>query len=235
MTFRDYSQTPLRGEFVKREPGLRRRAVYRHGAKRALDIFLVLLMLPVAVPLILIMACLVAFDGGLPVYRQKRIGRGGRVFHMVKIRTMVPEADTLLEYHLRKNPDARREWDETQKLKRDPRITRIGCFLRKSSLDELPQLWNVFRGDMSLVGPRPMMVEQRALYSGTAYFELRPGITGPWQISDRNETRFADRAGFDDEYLTSLSLWRDLSILLKPVKVVLRGTGYCAVGDSHIP
>ena len=226
MTFRDYSQTPLRGEFVKREPGLQRRAVYRHGAKRALDIFLVLLMLPVAVPLILIMSCLVAFDGGLPIYSQKRIGRGGRVFHMKKIRTMVPGADALLEYHLRKNPEARREWDETQKLKRDPRITGIGCFLRKSSLDELPQLWNVLMGEMSLVGPRPMMVDQEALYPGTAYFDLRPGITGLWQISDRNTSSFAGRADFDDRYLNSCSLSQDISILFRTIGVVLRGTGY---------
>src|SRR6056297_130143 len=226
MTFRDYSHEPLSREFPKRESDLRRRAIYRNGAKRAFDIFLVLLMLPVAVPLILIMACLVAFDGGLPIYRQKRIGRSGRVFNMVKIRTMVPRADTLLEYHLRKNPDARREWDETQKLKRDPRITRIGCFLRKSSLDELPQLWNVLMGDMSLVGPRPMMVDQKELYPGKAYFDLRPGITGLWQISERNETSFAERAGFDNRYLATLSFSQDLAILLRTAIVVLRGTGY---------
>lgn len=226
MTFRDFPQTSQRVFAAKPNDFGSRRDYYRNGAKRGLDILLIMLSLPVSLPLVLGMMALVALDGGAPLYRQKRLGRGGRVFHLVKIRTMVRGADALLEYHLRKYPDARREWDETQKLKRDPRITRIGRFLRKSSLDELPQLWNVFRGDMSLVGPRPMMVEQRALYSGTAYFELRPGITGPWQISDRNETRFADRAGFDDEYLTSLSLKRDLSILLKTVKVVLRGTGY---------
>jgi lipopolysaccharide/colanic/teichoic acid biosynthesis glycosyltransferase len=139
---------------------------------------------------------------------------------------MVPGADALLEYHLRKNPEARREWDETQKLKNDPRITRIGAFLRKSSLDELPQLWNVLRGEMSLVGPRPMMVDQRTLYPGTAYFDLRPGITGLWQISERNETSFAERAVFDNRYLASLSLSLDVSILLRTVSVVLRGTGY---------
>jgi len=226
MTFRDFPQTPQRVFAAKPNNHGYRRNYYRNGAKRGLDILLIILSLPVSLPLVLGMMALVALDGGAPFYRQKRLGRGGRVFHLVKIRTMVRSADALLEYHLRKHPEARREWDETQKLKRDPRITRIGRFLRKSSLDELPQLWNVFRGDMSLVGPRPMMVEQRALYAGTAYFELRPGITGPWQISDRNEARFADRVGFDNEYLASLSLKRDLSILLKTVKVVLRGTGY---------
>ncbi|EAQ25595.1 MAG: sugar transferase [Roseovarius sp. BRH_c41] len=187
---------------------------------------MVLLTLPVSLPLILGMMCLVAFDRRSPLYFQKRLGRGGRIFYMVKIRTMVPGADALLEYHLRKNPEARREWDETQKLKRDPRITRMGCFLRKSSLDELPQLWNVLKGDMSLVGPRPMMVDQEALYPGKAYFELRPGITGTWQISDRNESSFAERAGFDTRYLASLSLSQDLLILLRTVTVVIRGTGY---------
>ena len=172
------------------------------------------------------MMCLVALDGRSPIYLQKRVGRGGRVFHMVKIRTMVPGADGLLEDHLSKDPAARREWDETQKLKSDPRITWIGSFLRKSSLDELPQLWNVWVGDMSLVGPRPMMVSQQALYPGQAYFELRPGITGPWQVSDRNASSFADRAGYDNRYLSSISLSQDLSILMRTVSVVLRGTGY---------
>jgi len=226
MTFRDYSETTIRGNAATPQPGQRRRAIYRNGAKRGLDIVLVLLTLPISLPLILGMAILVALDGNSPFYRQRRLGRGGRVFHMLKIRTMVPGADALLEQHLRKTPEARREWDETQKLKCDPRITRTGCFLRKSSLDELPQLWNVLKGDMSLVGPRPMMVEQEALYPGKAYFELRPGITGPWQISKRNETSFAERAGFDTRYLASLSLSQDVSILLRTVNVVLRGTGY---------
>jgi lipopolysaccharide/colanic/teichoic acid biosynthesis glycosyltransferase len=226
MAFRDYSEPSLRGGVAGPERGHRRRVIYRDGAKRCLDFVLVVLSLPISLPLILVMMCLVALDGGNPLYRQKRLGRGGRVFHLVKIRTMVPGADALLEYHLRKNPEARREWDETQKLKNDPRITRIGAFLRKSSLDELPQLWNVLRGEMSLVGPRPMMVDQRTLYPGTAYFDLRPGITGLWQISERNETSFAERAVFDNRYLASLSLSLDVSILLRTVSVVLRGTGY---------
>lgn len=226
MTFRDVSETQICSDSAKFGQGTRRRAYYRNGAKRCLDITLVLLMLPVALPLILVMMCLTAVDGSNPFYRQKRLGQGGRVFQMLKIRTMVPGADALLEYHLRKNSEARREWDESQKLKRDPRITRVGRFLRKSSLDELPQLWNVLKGDMSLVGPRPMMVDQETLYPGKAYFELRPGITGLWQISDRNESSFADRAGFDNQYLASLSLSHDISILLRTFSVVLRGTGY---------
>lgn len=226
MTFRDFSETSLRNTSAKPEQGMSRSVLYRNGAKRLLDIFFVLLTLPISLPLILGMICLVALDGGHPIYRQQRLGRNGRIFQMFKIRTMVPGADALLEYHLRKNPDARLEWDETQKLKRDPRITWIGRFLRKTSLDELPQLYNVLKGDMSLVGPRPMMVDQKALYPGKAYFALRPGITGLWQISERNKSSFAERAGFDNQYMASLSFSGDISILLRTVSVVMRGTGY---------
>ena len=226
MTFRDYFETPIQTKAAKSARRPRRQTIYRHGAKRFLDIALVLLSLPISLPLIFGMMGVVALDGHNPIYRQKRLGRGGRVFGLVKIRTMVPGADALLESHLRTHPEARREWDETQKLKCDPRITRIGCVLRKTSLDELPQLWNVLKGDMSLVGPRPMMVDQEALYPGKAYFDLRPGITGPWQISERNETSFAERAGFDNRYLDSLSFSGDVAILLRTVNVVLRGTGY---------
>lgn len=226
MTFRDFSATPVRASVTDSKSYPKHHSLYRNGVKRCFDVALVLLTLPISLPLLLGMMLLVSLDGASPVYFQRRLGRGGRLFNLVKIRTMVSGADALLEYHLRKNPAARTEWNETQKLKRDPRITPIGRFLRKSSLDELPQLWNVFKGEMSLVGPRPMMVEQREIYPGTAYFELRPGITGPWQISERNESSFAERAGFDSEYLASLSLPRDIAILLRTVKVVLRGTGY---------
>jgi lipopolysaccharide/colanic/teichoic acid biosynthesis glycosyltransferase len=226
MTFRDYSKSEFGDEPASPDRVIRWQSVYNHVIKRFLDIALIVMTLPVSLPIILGMMLIVALDGRNPLYLQKRLGRGGRVFNMVKIRTMVPQADVLLEEYLCSNPAARREWNETQKLKNDPRITRIGCFLRKSSLDELPQLWNVLVGDMSLVGPRPMMVCQETLYPGKAYFELRPGITGSWQVSDRNESSFADRAGFDSRYLASVSLVQDLSILVRTVSVVLRGTGY---------
>ena len=199
---------------------------YRRYVKRGLDIAFVLLLAPIALPMIVALAALVALDGASPFYRQARVGRGGGVFSLVKIRTMVPQAEEKLEAYLAADPAARREWDSTQKLKRDPRITWIGQILRKSSLDELPQLWNVLRGDMSLIGPRPMMVDQRPLYPGTAYYALRPGITGPWQVSDRNESSFADRAKFDTDYHNDLSLATDLSILVRTVGVVIRCTGY---------
>jgi len=180
---------------------------------------------PVVLPLVAILALLVALDGANPFYRQQRVGRNGKVFSILKIRTMVPDAEHTLEAHLASNADARREWDHKQKLSDDPRITRLGAILRKASLDELPQLWNVLRGDMSLIGPRPMMVEQRALYPGVAYYHMRPGITGLWQVSERNESSFAERATFDTAYYNDLSLKTDLSILARTVGVVLRGTG----------
>ena len=201
--------------------------LYRRGGKRALDIVLILLSLPVVLPVIALAALAVFLsDGGAPFFRQARIGRGGRLFTCWKLRTMVPGAQALLEAHLAANPAARREWDETQKLKHDPRITLVGAVLRKTSLDELPQLWNVLKGEMSLVGPRPIMIDQIALYPGTAYYGLRPGITGPWQVSDRNQCSFAARAEFDEEYDRSLSLGRDAGLILATVGVVLRGTGY---------
>ena len=226
MTFRDLSDTRVHSVAAKPERNSHLHAPYHSGLKRGLDIFIVLMTLPITLPVILVTMCLASLDGGNPIYRQKRVGRDGRVFSMLKIRTMVPGADALLEYHLRNNPEARREWDETQKLKCDPRITRIGRFLRKSSLDELPQLWNVLIGDMSLVGPRPMMVGQEALYPGKCYYDVRPGITGLWQISERNESSFADRAMFDTQYVASVSFSQDISILMRTVNVVLRGTGY---------
>lgn len=200
--------------------------LYRHGIKRAIDVALIILALPFVVPLLAAMALAVMMDGHSPFYRQERVGRGGRIFSLLKIRTMVPNAKEKLEEYLDADPAARSEWEETQKLKCDPRITRVGAVLRKTSLDELPQLWNVLKGDMSIVGPRPMMPEQRALYPGHAYYELRPGITGPWQVSDRNEGSFAGRAKFDLGYYNDLSFVTDCSILLRTVAVVVKGTGY---------
>ena len=203
-----------------------RSGLYRNYVKRLFDVAAVLSASLVVGPLILLLALLVASDGSNPFYWNERVGRRGRNFRMLKLRTMVPDADKMLEDYLSRNAEARLEWNSTQKLKTDPRITRIGRFLRKTSLDELPQLWNVFIGDMSLVGPRPMMPSQRTLYSGLAYYALRPGITGPWQVSDRNEVEFSKRADFDREYEATISLMNDLRLLVATVRVVIRGTGY---------
>ena len=210
---------------TSREPAQGTR-LYRDVAKRVIDISIVLMA---AIPVLFtltVLAAAIVMDGVNPFYRQKRIGKNGRVFSMWKLRSMVRNADELLEHYLSQNPEARREWDVSQKLKFDPRITPIGRIIRKTSLDELPQLWNVLRGDMSLVGPRPMMVEQRKLYPGTDYYRLRPGITGLWQISDRNETSFAERSVYDTAYYRALSLRTDLVVMIRTVGVVLRGTGY---------
>lgn len=202
------------------------RGLYRTVLKRIFDVTVVVVFAPIVLPLVALLALLVARDGGRPFYSQLRVGRGGRTYRIWKLRTMVADADARLEAHLASDPAARAEWDSTQKLKHDPRITRFGRLLRKSSLDELPQLWNVLRGDMSLVGPRPMMPCQQDLYPGHAYYRLRPGITGPWQVSERNASSFADRAWFDAGYDRDLSLVTDLRLLAATVRVVLRATGY---------
>jgi lipopolysaccharide/colanic/teichoic acid biosynthesis glycosyltransferase len=201
-------------------PGL-----YARRLKPALDAAFVLAMLPAVLPLILILALCVTLEGGRPFYSQKRVGRGGRIYTMWKLRSMVPDAEARLIAYLERNPEARVEWNHSQKLRHDPRITRVGRLLRKTSLDELPQLWNVLMGEMSLVGPRPMLPEQQRLYPGRAYYALRPGITGPWQVSARNDTGFADRARFDGLYLEAVSLGTDIRLLAATVAVVLRGTG----------
>ncbi|WP_424974803.1 sugar transferase [Dinoroseobacter sp. S124A] len=200
--------------------------LYRNAGKRALDMVLVLGSAIFVAPVILLLAALVALDGHNPFYWQSRVGLNGRSFRLWKLRTMVPKADEKLEAYLAANPDAREEWDTTQKLKSDPRITRVGRILRKSSLDELPQLINVLLGDMSLVGPRPMMEAQREMYPGKAYYRMRPGITGTWQISDRNDCSFRGRAQFDDLYEQKITLREDVRILKQTFSVVFRCTGY---------
>ena len=212
---------PAPSGIIPSRPGL-----YRNGIKRGLDILLVVLSLPVVLPVIALLALLVMRDGHAPFYTQARIGLGGRIFRFWKLRSMIFDADARLAEHLDADPAARVEWDHTQKLKADPRITRFGNFLRKSSLDELLQLWNVLKGDMSLVGPRPMMDGQQVLYPGTAYYALRPGITGSWQVSDRNESSFAARADFDSAYEETLSFAGDVHILAATFGAVVRGTGY---------
>ena len=202
------------------------KSFYKSYGKRTIDILLILLAVPFILPVIAVIVAMAASKEASPFYFQRRVGRGGAIFNLVKIRTMVPNAEAALKAHLASDPAARQEWDSTQKLKNDPRITKAGQFLRKSSLDELPQLWNVLKGDMSLIGPRPMMVDQQSLYPGTAYYALRPGISGAWQVSDRNDSSFADRATYDTDYNTNLSLKTDISILARTFGAVIRCTGY---------
>ncbi|SFH50026.1 Sugar transferase involved in LPS biosynthesis (colanic, teichoic acid) [Palleronia marisminoris] len=199
--------------------------LYRNAGKTLMDKGFALLFGLTALPIVLVACALVALDGHSPFYAQKRVGRNGRVFKMWKIRTMVADADRKLAEYLEANSEAREEWTRYQKLRNDPRITRTGRILRKTSVDELPQFWNVLVGDMSVVGPRPMMVGQEKLYPGRSYYALKPGITGSWQISDRNNSSFADRARFDDIYLRETSLPHDLKIMVGTVRAVAGGTG----------
>lgn len=199
--------------------------LYRSLVKRPLDVLLVLLTSPVVVPLVLVLALVVMLDGRNPFYAQRRVGRDGRIFRMWKLRSMVHDAEQRLQSCLADDPHARQEWEATQKLRNDPRVTTVGRLLRASSMDELPQLWNVVTGDMSLVGPRPMMPDQQAMYFGDGYYRLRPGITGFWQTAGRNRTTFAARAWYDDRYERRLTLAGDAAILLRTVSVVLGRTG----------
>jgi lipopolysaccharide/colanic/teichoic acid biosynthesis glycosyltransferase len=202
------------------------RGAYRSVFKRAFDVAAVVIAAPIIIPLIAALAFGVRRDGGGAFYSQLRVGMNGRHFRMWKLRSMVSDADDRMADYLAANPQARAEWEKTQKLKSDPRITAFGQFLRRSSLDELPQLWNVFCGEMSLVGPRPIMLNQQALYPGTAYFKLRPGITGYWQTDGRNGTTFEARAGYDETYEAELSFATDLKVLGRTVGVVMKCTGY---------
>lgn len=215
----DFSGRPLM-------PQTRPFGLYRNLFKQVLDVAAVILAAPVVVPVVVGLAIGVALDGGSPFYSQLRLGKGGKIFRMWKLRSMVRNADAQMAELLKRDPAARAEWNATQKLRNDPRITGFGQFLRRSSLDELPQLWNVLAGDMSLVGPRPMMVDQRSLYPGTAYYALRPGITGYWQIAGRNRTTFHARAEYDTVYEEGLALTTDLRILWRTISVVMNGTGY---------
>lgn len=201
--------------------------LYRHLVKRLIDICFVLVTLPFSITLIALCAVALWLEGGNPFYTQARLGKDGKRFRILKLRTMVRNADAVLEDYLARDPEMRREWDELQKLREDPRVTPVGAFMRKTSLDELPQLANVLFGDMSLVGPRPMMVDQLGMYGDpSAYFALKPGITGLWQVSARNSERFSYRNEIDSTYEADLTLKLDVAILFKTIGVVLRPTGH---------
>ena len=185
------------------------------------------MLLVLASPLLLAIAMLVRRDGGPALFGHRRIGVRGRQFRCLKFRSMVADSDRVLQDLLARDPAARAEWDETQKLRDDPRITPIGKFLRSTSLDELPQLLNVLRGEMSLVGPRPIVDAEVARYGNAIsfYHEARPGITGLWQVSGRSDTTYDYRVRLDVWYVRNWSLWHDVTILLKTVPTVLARKG----------
>jgi len=196
--------------------------------KRAMDVVLGMLGAIVALPLAAIIAAAIWLESGGPIlFRQTRVGRAGRLFQILKFRTMVVDGDEVLAQYLATDALARLEWRTARKLRRDPRITRVGRFLRRTSLDELPQLINVLRGEMSLAGPRPIVENEIARYGAAFpfYALVTPGLTGLWQVSGRNDTSYRTRIELDIAYVRNWSVWRDLAIFLKTIRVVLVGKG----------
>ncbi len=179
-------------------------------------------------PVFLLLSLAVFFEGGGPViFRHTRIGQGGLPFSCLKFRTMKPGSQKHLDQILKIDPVAREEWEDSRKLYRDPRVSRLGDFLRKSSLDELPQFWNILVGDMSVVGPRPITREETHYYadSFSIYTSVRPGLTGAWQIGGRSETTYKERVDLDVGYVRGWSFFTDLRIVLKTIDVVIFGKG----------
>ncbi|MEO9335935.1 sugar transferase [Mesorhizobium sp. SB112] len=196
--------------------------------KRIFDVLGAASGLVILSPLFILLALLVKFsDKGRVFYGHRRIGRNGEVFACLKFRTMVENGDEVLAMYFAKNPSAREEWNATRKLQDDPRVTRVGAVLRKLSLDELPQIFNILRGDMSIVGPRPVVKDELDLYGNSAgfYLKSRPGLTGLWQISGRNDVSYGTRVAFDRQYVENWSFAEDLKIIAKTVPAVLSSRG----------
>lgn len=195
--------------------------------KRIFDIVGSLAILLLLSPLLLILSVMVMRDGGSPIYGHTRVGRDGKLFKCLKFRSMVLNSQEVLDHLLQTNEAARLEWEKDFKLKDDPRITRVGRLLRATSLDELPQLLNVLRGEMSLVGPRPVVQEELERYKENKeyYLMAKPGMTGLWQISGRNDVDYDTRVYFDAWYVKNWSLWDDIAILFKTIRVVAKRDG----------
>jgi exopolysaccharide production protein ExoY len=196
--------------------------------KRGFDFSSALLALLLFSPIFLMIAALVKLSDSGPIfYGHSRIGHNGRVFKCLKFRTMAVNGEELLRKYLRENPEAAEEWKATRKLKSDPRVTTVGTVLRKLSLDELPQLINILRGEMSVVGPRPVVDEELNLYDSfaTYYLSTRPGLTGLWQISGRNDVSYESRIAFDTQYVQNWSLIGDVLIIAKTIPAVCLARG----------
>jgi Undecaprenyl-phosphate galactose phosphotransferase WbaP len=212
---------------VREYPGPQRFFRYR-VIKRTLDIVLVILASPVLAPLFLAVAAAVRFSSPGPVlFSHRRIRKHGEFFSMWKFRTMCVDSAQVLEDYLAANPGARKEWRENHKLKRDPRVTRVGAFLRRMSLDELPQFWNVLQGTMSLVGPRPIVAAEVEKYGDNfdEYCKVKPGLTGLWQVSGRNEVSYEERVLLDCKYVHSWSLLGDAKIMSRTLSSVVNQDG----------
>ncbi len=198
------------------------------SVKRVFDFALALIALIFLAPFIALFALFIWMqDGKAPIFGHNRYGKNGRVFRCYKLRSMVPDAKEQLAHILATDPAAKKEWDETQKLTNDPRITRLGKFIRATSIDELPQLWNIIRGDMAIVGPRPIVQNEIAKYGEWFghYSSVRPGLTGLWQIKGRSDTTYEERIAFDVEYVQNQSFMNDLVIIIRTVPAILMSRG----------
>lgn len=201
--------------------------LYERFGKRVFDILFALLLLPLVVPVITLLAIIVRFDGGPSFFGHSRVGRDGKAFKCWKIRSMVVDAETKLQALLQSCPEAAEEWGRDHKLTDDPRINRFGRCLRNTSLDELPQIWNVLKGEMSFVGPRPVVTQELEKYGSSvvAYLAQKPGITGLWQVSGRNDISYDNRVSLDVAYLSQRSFKQDLRIIAMTGAAVLGATG----------
>lgn len=195
--------------------------------KRSFDLIGSAAIITLLSPILIVLVYLVSKDGGNAIYGHERIGRDGHKFKCLKFRSMVTNSAEVLQQLLATDPEAQAEWDKDFKLKNDPRITRVGSFIRKTSLDELPQLFNVLKGEMSLVGPRPIIEKELERYAGDVdyYLMAKPGMTGLWQVSGRNDVDYDTRVYFDAWYVKNWSLWNDVAILFKTINVVLKRDG----------
>ena len=195
--------------------------------KRAMDVLASGAALLLLSPVMVTIALLVKRDGGPAFFGHARLGKNGETFKCLKFRSMIHNSQEVLARHLAENPEARAEWEADHKLKNDPRVTRFGSFLRKSSLDELPQLINVLKGEMSLVGPRPIVSAEVVKYDRAIahYYSVTPGITGLWQISGRNDVSYDQRVMLDSFYVRNWSLWRDIAIMLKTLPAMMKRSG----------
>ncbi|ATG45406.1 sugar transferase (plasmid) [Phaeobacter piscinae] len=205
----------------------RRIGLYAIIGKRLLDILLALILFPLLSPVIALLWMISRRDGGPGFFGHTRIGKDGTTFTCWKIRTMIHGAEDVLAEHLKTDAKAAQEWARDRKLSRDPRITGLGLFLRRSSLDELPQIWNVLRGDMSFVGPRPIVRCELSKYGSAApiYLSQKPGITGLWQVSGRNDVSYEDRVSFDIDYLARRTFSFDIKLILLTGLSVIGRTG----------
>ena len=204
------------------------RKFYLVVGKRVFDVLSALALMLMFAPFMMVIWVILMVSGGTPFFGHMRVGRSGRPFRCWKFRTMAVNAEELLVDLLARNPEAARQWADSQKLMYDPRVTRVGLVLRQTSLDELPQLWNVLVGDMSLVGPRPVTEDELVRYGDAVaeYQSVRPGLTGPWQVSGRDRVGYSERVELDQAYVEQLNFWYDIKIAFRTIGAVIGRTGH---------